>query len=313
LIDQVQPLVTIGVASYNNGKYVRETLESIRLQTYPNIEIIIVDDCSTDDSVQVVEQWIAEFPKAKTRFIRHSINRGLCAACNQFLNNANGAYLCIVGSDDVFLPDKTKHQVETLQNAGETYGLVYSDMYIIDAEGKQAIHTQIRSLEPGFERIEGNIFELELSRNRINTPSVMMRTAIAREVGGYDENLSFEDWDMWLRISKSYKVKFSDFISVKYRVLSNSMWSKRAKSFYESSIKILVKHLGHSAEADKVIFREIAEYAQLMYKLYGREAGKWLRFAFKSQPSPKLAILSLMVTLGLPYTIYEKAVHATKV
>lgn len=305
-------MVTVGVASYNNGKYIRETLESIRLQTYANQELIIVDDCSTDDSVQVIERWLSEFPAMRARLIRHPVNRGVCAVCNLVLAEAKGKYLSIVGSDDVFLPQKTSQQVAEMQALQADYAVIYSDMYIIDEHGKRSAHTQLRSQEPGFEVDEGDIFEREILRNRINSPSAMMLTEAAREVGGYDEELSFEDWDMWLRLSRRFKVKYSHFIGVEYRVLATSAWHKRGQKFYESSIKTLIKHLGINDKVDRMVLSGVENYGQLLYKLYGPSATKWLYFALKRQPSLKLGILTLMATIKLPYALYDRVVRVIK-
>ena len=306
-MNEVDALVTIGVASYNNGKYIEKTLESIRGQTYSKIELIIVDDCSTDDSVQIIEQWVEQYPQLNAQFIRHSVNRGLCAVCNTVLAHASGQYLSVVGSDDIFMPEKTSKQVQLLKESGEDVGVVYSDMYIIDEEGNRSSQTQIRSEETGFVPDEGDIYLDEIVRNRINTPSAMTVIKAVRAVGGYDESLSFEDWDMWLRLSKLYKVKYSSYISVEYRVLKTSLWNKRGKNFYESSIKTLIKQLGHSSQIDKLALSEIANYAQLFYKLYGRDAAPWLQFVYKRQPTLKLGLLLALSALGIPYSLYDKA------
>jgi glycosyltransferase involved in cell wall biosynthesis len=85
-----QTLVTVGVASYNNGPYLRETLESIRLQTYSPIELIIVDDASGDDSAAIAETWLAEHPEVNGRLIRHATNQGICRTCNDIVTQARG-------------------------------------------------------------------------------------------------------------------------------------------------------------------------------------------------------------------------------
>ena len=300
-------LVTIGVASYNNEKYVIKTLESIRKQTYSNIELIIVDDGSTDNSVHLIEQWLSDYKTPNTRFICHSVNRGLCAVCNTIVTQATGHYMSIVGSDDIFMPEKTSCQVGALQEAGDDFAVVYSDMYIIDENGTRATQTQIHSREPGFIPDEGDIYLAEIVRNCINTPSAMTLVKAVREVGGYDESLSFEDWDMWLRLSRIYKVKYSDYISVEYRVLATSLWNKRGKSFFESNIKILVKQLGYNSQVDYLALIGIADYAQLIYKLYGRDATPWLQFVCKRKPTLKLRVLSVLAALGIPYSLYDKA------
>ncbi len=107
MADEAHPLVTIGITSYKNGKYIHEILKIVRLHMYDNWELVVVDDCSTDDSVQIIEKWVSEFPAVNVRFIRHAVNRGVCAVYNLILNEAWGKYMSIVGFNDGFLPEKT--------------------------------------------------------------------------------------------------------------------------------------------------------------------------------------------------------------
>src|SRR5689334_1867763 len=91
------PLVSILAANYNNARYVLESLESIKQQTYPNIELIIVDDASADNSPQLISDWLktANIPH---KYIVHEQNKGLCSTCNELLRNANGKYISFIAT-----------------------------------------------------------------------------------------------------------------------------------------------------------------------------------------------------------------------
>jgi len=305
-------LVTVGVASYNNAAYVGETLDSIAAQTYKNIELIVVDDCSTDDSVRVITDWLAANPNVDARLIQHQPNKGVSAVYNRILAEAKGEYLSIVGSDDVYLPEKTSHQLAELAPLSQDYAVICSDMYVIDKNGLEEPMTHLKSLDAGFNPFEGQIFESLLIQNRVCAPSIMMVTKAVRDIGGYDESLSFEDWDMWLRLSRKYSIKFSNFISVKYRVLSTSAWNSRGVRFYESSIRTLVKHLGISKEYDSIILTHIINYAELIYILGDYRAAKWLNFAFLKMPTFRTGLLTTMATLRIPYIYYDKLYRLKK-
>ena len=305
-------IVTIGVASYNNSRYIIETLDSIKRQTYPFIELIIVDDCSNDNSVSIIQQWINENKSVNARLLLHTANKGVCAACNTILNAAKGQYISIVGSDDIYMPNKVENQVTLFSELPLDYAIVHSDIYVIDSEGNMANGTQMSSLEPGFIAAEGDVFNKLLEQNQISAPSVMLRTATVREVGGYDESLSFEDWDMWLRLSRKYKVKFSEYISVKYRVLATSAWNTRGQEFYITSIKILLKQLGVSKQSDAIIATQVAAYAQMLYSRGYKDVAKWFQVSFVKAPKIKTAFLLVMSKFGLPYSIYNKLVIRLK-
>lgn len=111
------PLVSVSVASFNNAAYIRETLDSIRDLDYPNLELLVVDDASRDDSVAVIEGWLAEHPDFNARLLVHTTNKGLCAVCNAAVQGTSGEYFCLIGSDDIYLPGKLRVQVAQIGRA----------------------------------------------------------------------------------------------------------------------------------------------------------------------------------------------------
>src|SRR5437762_2913332 len=118
------PLVSIILLSYNYSRFVLETLESVKAQTYAATQLIVVDDCSSDDSVATISHWLHENRMLGT-FIRHSKNQGICKSLNDALQVANGKYVSMVASDDVLLPDKIARQVEIMESQPEQVGIVY--------------------------------------------------------------------------------------------------------------------------------------------------------------------------------------------
>ena len=122
------------VLSYNQCQYVLETLESVKAQTYKVTELIIVDDCSTDDSVAIIERWLQE-NKINCTFIRHEKNQGICKSLNEALAVATGKYISMVASDDIWLPDKIARQVEIMEAQPDQVGILYSDAFQIDEHG----------------------------------------------------------------------------------------------------------------------------------------------------------------------------------
>ena len=128
------PLVTIFTLVFNTGKYVVETLNSVRSNKYPNIQHIIIDDCSSDrESVPYIEKWIEDNNYPCT-FIKHQRNMGICKSINEVLQITEGKYIFGV-CDDLILPEKVQRQVELLENASPEYGVVYSDAYLINGNG----------------------------------------------------------------------------------------------------------------------------------------------------------------------------------
>lgn len=129
------PLVSAIVVNYNQSHFALETLESIRTQTYPNVELIVVDDCSTDDSVRVISKWLTKH-RADATFIRHQKNMGVCRTLNDGIAQAHGEYISETAADDVWLHDKIAQQVSLLEQLPKKVGVVYTEAYLIDARSQ---------------------------------------------------------------------------------------------------------------------------------------------------------------------------------
>lgn len=117
------PLVTVIIPSYNHAQYVRTAIDSVLAQTYENLELIIVDDGSRDDSHAVISEY-SDHPKVTT--ILNTQNRGQSAVLNQALAVSSGKYIALLPSDDWFLPEKTAIQVEKMEASGDDVGVVYA-------------------------------------------------------------------------------------------------------------------------------------------------------------------------------------------
>lgn len=235
------PLVTIGAANFNNGRYVIESLESIKAQTYPNIELVIVDDASQDNSPALIEEWLKTYNKPY-KYIRHTINGGVCKTCNDLITNANGRYISLIATDDLYVPEKIAKQVDLLEN-DPSAGMVYTDTYLIDENGKRKFGTLMTALlKCSFDYApSGDILNELQQMNFVHGLSMLIRKSVYDEIGGYDEALPFEDYDMNLRIAKRYKVLFMEDILCLYRIHTQS-YSGKTKDWAALLMQIYFKH-----------------------------------------------------------------------
>lgn len=253
------PLVTIGAINYNNGLYVIETLESIKAQTYQNVELIIVDDCSTDNSVTLIADWLVKYNKP-VKFIQHPKNLGVCATCNDVLKNATGQYISIIATDDLMMPEKIEMQVNILGHSTKDVGAVYSDAYLINEDSSKRYGWFIQRYKNFKELPSGNLYNTLMEGNFLPAMALLIKKQCYDEIGFFDKNLICEDFDMWLRLSKKYKFIFSDYVSVKYRVrdagLSNSM-----RNWDLELMKVYLKHAKESPTAMQML-------EQLVFKNY---------------------------------------------
>ena len=240
------PLVSVIAVCYNHSKFVVECLESIRNQTYHNLELIILDDYSTDDSVSVIKNWIVN-NNVKCKLVCHIENKGICKTINEAISYGKGKYIALIATDDVWMLDKLEIQVRLMEGLSEDIGVIYSDALQMNEDGNLLPKMFLESHLKFSDIPKGDIFPVLLEQNFIPAMTTLIRRSCYDKVGWYDENLCYEDWDMWLRISQSYNFCFSPIISAKYRILSTSairtLAHTKSREFLKSNFIIYSKCL----------------------------------------------------------------------
>lgn len=206
----VEGLVSVIIPCYNHELYVKDTIQSVINQTYKKIELIIIDDGSRDNSVDIISQFQAE---CKHRFVnfefRSRENKGLSKTLNEALDWCDGEYLSVLASDDIYLENKIEKQVHCLKKNLDLSG-VSSNVSIIDENGKIIKSKIVKSKIYDF----NDIF---LSQYYLPAPSAMLRLCLVKKIGGYDENTLLEDLFMWLKISEFGGLYLMEDVLVYYR------------------------------------------------------------------------------------------------
>jgi glycosyl transferase family 2 len=236
------PLVSMIVLCYNQARFVVETLESVKAQTYQPTQLIIYDDCSSDGSAAVIENWLQE-NKIDCTFIRHQENQGICKSLNEALSLATGKYISMVASDDLWLPDKTARQVEIMEAQPDDVGVLYSDAFQIDEHGNVLPDMFIAAHRSLPVMPQGQILDILLEGNFIPGMTALIRRSCFDKVGLYDETLPFEDWDMWMRIAGRYSFIHSPAPSAKYRIHDQSYSRSNRKRMVRGTCRICLKQL----------------------------------------------------------------------
>lgn len=221
--NQVNPLVTVICICYNHQNYVVQALQSVVEQDYSNVELLVIDNNSTDQSVERITEFIQSYPTI--RFINNLVNLGLTKAFNQGLAVAGGRYIIDLSADDVLLPSRITKQVTLFEQLPATYGVIFSNAGYIDAQGQRiGYHYEIDTNGYALATIPtGAIFRNVLESYFICTPTMMIRQGVLNELGGYDENLSYEDFDFWVRSSRHYHYAYLDEVLTLKRQLPRSM------------------------------------------------------------------------------------------
>lgn len=232
------PLVTMVVPCYNHEQYVQSCLASIIKQDYQNIELIVIDDGSADESVERIQAMVAACEQRFVRFeFRHRPNKGLAATLNEAIQWARGTFFATIASDDLLLERKTSTLVRSLVAETDVAG-AFAGCETIDEEG----------LITGTLRPSARYYsfsEVITHRYVILAPTQLLRLDAIREVGCYRPDVYIEDWYMWLALtSRGYRLKVVPDVLVQYRLHDTNM-SKNALRRYESSRSILEPYKKH--------------------------------------------------------------------
>lgn len=225
-----KPLVSVAVVTYNSSKTVLETLDSIYNQTYPNLELIVSDDCSTDNTVKICRDWIETH---KDRFVRTELltfekNTGVSANMNRGADACRGEWVKDIAGDDILLPDCVDTYVDYVSEHQETV-IVFSNVEVfgggqqerIEVEEYYSIGAEVFSLS-----IKEQYDFITLERNWILAPTAFYNRAKVIALGiRNDERIPFyEDVPKWIRFLKvGVRLGFIDKNTVKYRVSSCSV------------------------------------------------------------------------------------------
>lgn len=270
------PLVSILVVSYNQGKYIRENLDSIKAQTYPNIELIVADDASPDNSVEIFNEWLTQhnYP-AKRNF--HKKNTGLATVLNECVEMVTGKYVKLIAADDFLHPQSIEKCVQKLEEIGEEYGMVFTDVFAVDEESNPANDIGDYNTAGLVDRM---VFRRNLKkRNQIAALSVLMRYTALKETGPYRVGMLVEDYHKWLQINQKYYIAYIPQKLCYYRLHDSNISKTRAARIEVEDFYLKIKY---DEDGDNQYY--INDRIQWQYSQNILRSEDLLREAFLSYP-----------------------------
>jgi len=246
-MENTNPLVSIVVISYNSSKYVLETLESAKVQTYENIELIVSDDCSIDNTVEICRNWINE---NRNRFVRTELitfekNTGIPANCNRGAKAAKGEWIKLIAGDDILAVDCVKNIVEYSKINPQAEIVASCAQHFLE-EFKPENFGEYRSIKGNENFFNTDISALEqynfllrkyYMRSPMCSPSVYVKKSALIKNDFYDERYFMEDYSFFLKATKNgYKFYFMDKLSVYYRVHTDSASSPNRGQLFDAHL-----------------------------------------------------------------------------
>ena len=245
-------MVSVICLSYNHERFVGEALQSIFDQTYSNIEIIVYDDASEDDTVREIEKAIEGHHNIK--FLKSTNNLGNCRAFNKAFAESTGAFLIDLAADDLLMPERVAAGVADFLEADEDVGVQYGRAEMIDEEGN-LLDRKIRSSQAP---VDGDVYLDVIQRYFINPTTMMIRRGVLEQMGGYNEQLTYEDFDFWIRSARTWKYKYRPEVLTRKRQVKRSLSSKQFQAFsrhQKSTLAVCqtILALNHSREEDQAL------------------------------------------------------------
>jgi len=247
------PLVSIVVVTYNSSSTILETLDSIKAQTYRNIELIVSDDHSTDNTLLEVKKWLNDNSNrfVSTNLLETEVNTGVTKNCNRGLKASKGEWVKYIAGDDALLDDGIEKYVKFVKTNKDlevcfAKSLVYKDFFLDEFQIKDN-YSRYNVLRDNGKGVKDKFKRLCFG-NCILGNSDFIKRSLLEELGGFDEDIPMcEDFPLWVKItSLNHNIYYLNDYTVKYRVHEGSIDSEYAKKF------IFSKYF----EADNIVYQK---------------------------------------------------------
>lgn len=253
--------VSIVLPTYNRAYCIKRSIDSILRQTYPDFELLVIDDCSTDGT----EALVADIMRVDDRvqYFKQPRNRGVAAARNEGIRRAQCACIAFQDSDDVWKADKLEKQLRVLEGQPEI-GLVYCTF-----EGKKKDGTLIHIPDDSMERsaLQGELYRLLLQGNVIDAPTSVVRRECLEQVGLFDEELiCLEDWELFLRIAKDWQIGYVDEALLLSDIHEGGV-SSRVGGYFQARCRMIAAH--RAALVEYGLFDQVIRQVLSMAKNVG--------------------------------------------
>lgn len=233
-------LVTVIIASYNHGPYIEQSILSVLNQTYPHIELLVVDDGSTDDSVERIERLQAQHGFD----FRVQRNKGLTHTLNEAIARAKGSLIAPFGSDDIMMPDRIAIQVQYMADKPEV-GICAGNIELIDSQGELFPEARQRREVP-FRRLDFEDMFLE-RKPYPPAPTLLIRREALEKVGGFDPDIRLEDLLIELKVTHAgYFIDGLSVVMARYRKHASNSY-KNHRFMIDNILRTYAKFKDHPA------------------------------------------------------------------
>jgi glycosyltransferase involved in cell wall biosynthesis len=204
------PLVSVVLPTHNRDHIIEISVRSVLAQTYKNLEVIIIDDASTDRTQDIIR----DINDKRLKYVQLRDNIGASAARNKGIDLASGEFIAFQDSDVIWLPTKIENQIRTYHDLERTYDNVQGCFCRL-VKIKTGNLSSVIPTEKNLRNLRSDYHRLLLQHNIVDTPTLIVKRELLHSLGGFDTTLSTdEDWDLALRLTKKHRIAFTDEILV---------------------------------------------------------------------------------------------------
>jgi len=235
--------VSVIVPAYNHERYIQQALDSVAQQTAGNIELIVINDGSSDDTARLVRIFIEDHPEMIIHFIDQT-NKGVCRTLNHGLSLATGEYIALLASDDYWAPERLAAGLSFLERNPEI-GMVFSDCWLFCekagwwyrwSEYKPRLSQLFKDGLP-----VADLYTEMLIQPLVPALTVLVRRDVIDSVGAFDGELAYEDYDLWLRIAMSHPIGYIEQPLAHYRMHEGNV-SNSGCLMFKGMVQTIQKH-----------------------------------------------------------------------
>jgi len=258
-----QPLLSIICTVFNQEEYIQNSLDAVLALDYPNWELFIVDNGSKDNSKKIIQDWVnhhaSEF-QIKTIF-RES-TWPYCKSFNEVLAMTSGKYLIDLSGDDLLLPDHAVKSVQALEAQPQS-AVCFSDAYLSKNGRRKSFYPRDSKGQLKNPVQAGDLYEVLVASHHVLSVTMVLRTEALKAIGGYDEGLSYEDFDIQVRLAKRHPFVFSDHFGViktlHPRAMSVTQYQRYHSVMLPSTLKICqkIKDMNQSSSENAALIKRL--------------------------------------------------------
>lgn len=283
------PCISVVIPTHNRAELLSRAIHSVLVQTFADLELIVVDDASTDNT----QELLRTISDKRLRIIRLETSGGACAARNVGIAHSRGQYIAFQDDDDEWFPEKLARQIEVFRKSDDDLGVVSCGFWI-DKGGRRAYFPYRR-----FRVLEGNIYRSLIWENFHGTPSLLLKKTYLEKAGLFDESLPrFQDWDLCLRLSRCCLFGFVEApLYVTYRQ-QRSISTNSAAGL--TALRIIIEKNREEIDSDRRLAAHFAQWLGMLCMDNGNlpEARSHFRRAVSLYPASCKYYLTLMLSWG---------------